>query len=110
MKIVVSTVSFTVIFLIILGGGSIVLQIFLSRRENRLLGLLLPIIALLISFMYVLGVADFGDTASTVMAMISVFVFANIPTAIFLVIYFACRERYGRKRNLDRMKSQDLEQ
>jgi hypothetical protein len=99
---------FTVVFLILLGGGSIMLQIFLSRRENRWLGLILPILTFLISFIYVLNVADVGDTTSTVMAIISVLLLGNIPTVIFLVIYFACRERYGRKRNLDKMKSQDL--
>jgi cell division protein FtsW (lipid II flippase) len=99
---------FTIVFLILLGGGAIALQIFLSRRENRWFGLIMPILTFLISLIYVLNVADVGDTTSTVMTIISVFLFANIPTAVFIVIYFACRERYKRKRNLDKMKSQDL--
>jgi uncharacterized membrane protein (GlpM family) len=101
-------VFFTIVFVLLLGSGAIVLQIFLSRRENRWLGLILPIITFLISVVYVLNVVNVGDTTSTVIALISVLLWANIPTAVFLVIYFACREKYKRKRNLDKMKTQDL--
>jgi hypothetical protein len=108
MRIAFFTIVWRVAFLILLVGGSIMLQIFLSRRENRWLGLILPMLTFLISFLYVLNVADIGDTASTVMAIVSVLLLPNIPTAVFLVIYFACRERYRLKRSLDKMKSQDL--
>jgi hypothetical protein len=53
-------------------------------------------------------VVDAGDTTSTVMAVTSVLLLANIPTAVFLVIYFAFHEKYKQKRNLDKMKSHDL--
>jgi len=96
-----------VIFLVVC-AGAVVLQVFLSRKENRWLGLILPLVSLLISLLYVFNVISMGDMASTIWVICLTFLLANIPTAVLLVIYFACREKYKRKRNLDKMSAQDL--
>ncbi|MDR3310837.1 MAG: hypothetical protein LBS90_05775 [Oscillospiraceae bacterium] len=97
-----------VLFFLLAVAGTVVGQVFLSRTENRLPGLILPGISFIISCLYALSVANFGDETIAVRTTTAVFVLCNIPTAILLVIYFACRERFRRKRDIDKMSAQDL--
>lgn len=53
------------ILLLLMLGGVVALQIFLSRRENRFLGLVFPIISLLISLIYVFSIAEFTRLTTT---------------------------------------------
>jgi predicted RND superfamily exporter protein len=95
-----------IIFLI----GIVILQIFLSKRENKWFGLILPIINIIYSIMAVLGLAAFMGQAigEIIMALIMVFLVTNISTVILLAIYFACREKFKKKKELDKMNIQDL--
>ena len=105
--------------------GIILLQIFLSKRENKWLGLILPAINFVFSLIAVMGVAVFertsvgiisgadgptvvyettqslitGDILSTVFTIVAVFLLYNIPTLILLAIYWGCREK--RKKRQD---------
>jgi hypothetical protein len=99
------------LFLIIFLGGIIIMQVFLSRRENKWLGLILPIISIMFSILTVLGLAFYGNqsTAEIIFQLIMVFLLSNIPTIILLAIYFACREKFKKNRELDKMNIQDLE-
>lgn len=63
----------------------IALQIWLSSRRSRYLGLVLPVLFFLISVVFSLYPIFFGDK------MLSLLLF-NIPTVISLFIYIACRE------------------
>jgi hypothetical protein len=122
---------------IVLGGGGIALEIFLSKMENRWAGLILPLLTFLISLAAVMSIAAFSVTQTTetasengvtiertvsasvirpameagspVVLVVSVFLLYNIPTAVLLAIYFACREKRGRRRALEKMSAQDLE-
>ena len=107
---VMSRTIFAVAMLLILTVGAVVLQIFLSKRQNKWYGLILPIISLLFSLIWPLNmmVPVGGITMSFVFQMLIVFLLANIPTAILIVIYFACRENMKRKNRLDKMNIQDL--
>jgi hypothetical protein len=159
-------------FLLVLCAGGIALQIFLSKKENKWAGLVLPLLSFSLSLLVLLnfilfsagtrsevlteewvvvsetdaGVnavdtkeeafvpetgagADAADakegtivseTRSTfvkpamrigeiLVTMALLFFAYNIPTAIFLAIYAACRSGRGRKRALDKMSIQDLE-
>lgn len=98
-------------FLVVLLVGSIVLQVFLSRRESPWPGLVLPGLSLLLSLIPLLNVAVLpGSGAGNVLtALLLVFLLYNIPTLVLLVIYFACREKYRRRREIDKMNAQDLE-
>lgn len=91
--------------------GSIVLQVFLSRREGRLPGLVLPLLTLLLSLVGVLNLMAPPDaTAWQIAGMCAqAFLFYNIPTLILLAIYFGCRESRKRKRQMNKMNVQDLE-
>ena len=98
-----------VLLILVLGVGGIVLQIFLSKKESKWLGLILPIIALGVSLLFVLNVANIGEPSTVVVTLISSFLLLNIPTAVLLVIYAACRGKRKRQRDLGKMSVQDLE-
>ena len=82
----------TFIFLLFI-VGVIVLQIFLSKRESKLLGLILPVIAFLFGLLYPLNMVapSEGVTAGFIVQMIIVWILSNIPTIVFLSIYFGIR-------------------
>ncbi|HEY8350850.1 MAG TPA: hypothetical protein VIM13_13590 [Clostridia bacterium] len=104
---------------IILLTVSILLQIFLSRMENKWPGLIIPVVWFCIAvaitgyrvYEWSLGAA-YGNAATNVFGLIGTtvvsFFINNIPTVIFLLIYFAFRERKRRKKALEKMNIQDL--
>ncbi len=124
--------------LLVLGAGIIALQIFLSKKENKWAGLVLPIISFLLSLVVILGLASFGIQSgrvttqeisedgkvisevveaapaaqgmdsATVGVTVYLFVLSNIPTAVLLAIYFVCRPSNRRGRELRKMSAQDL--
>lgn len=98
-----------ILLVLVFGVGAILLQIFLSRRQSRWPGLILPALTLLYSLVMVLNVANTGDLASALLAMGVTFLLGNLPTLILLVIYAVCREQYRRKKQMERMNIQDLE-
>lgn len=95
---------------LVLLGLVVLLQVWLSRREARWPGLVLPVLAFLSSLGYPLFMAAPADgvTAGLVGKMVLVWLLSNIPTAVLLVIYFACREKKRRKKQIERMNIQDL--
>lgn len=99
------------LFFIIFLTGIIILQIFLSKRENKWLGLILPVIGIMFSVMGVSGLAvyDTQSTGATIFQLIMVFLLSNIPTIILLAVYFGCREKFKKNRELDKMNIEDLE-
>lgn len=119
--------------------GIILLQIYLSKKQNKWFGLILPGICLVISILAALGFASFSsftketvttikdngevvkevicnttnknniNLASAIFSSIMVFLMYNIPTAIFLAIYAGCREKMKKNLELEKMNIQDLE-
>jgi len=113
------------------------LQLMLSKSANKWLGLIIPAFCFLFSLMVILSMAMYKNTVVisvkenftnyqintettlinsgknnflTVLATISpVFFIANIPTVIFLAIYFVTRERIKIHTELEKMNIQDLE-
>jgi hypothetical protein len=103
-----TTVVLIILLLIIIGG--ICLQVFLSRKESKWFGLILPFIFLAYSVVMVFNVVLYDDmTAWRIFSMLfSTFFMANIPTYVLLAIYLGCREKFKRRRELDKMRAQDL--
>jgi hypothetical protein len=128
-------VIFMIVLLLFL-AGVIWLQIFLSKAKNKWLGLIIPSICFIFSIIIILSLAMYTATGTTttktidgvvvtdktvisptekpsVISMLAtavpVFLIANIPTLIFLGIYFACREKLKLRNELDKMNIQDLE-
>ncbi len=100
----------TVIFLILI-IGIFVLQYFLSKREVKWPGLVLPILfflfSLLIPFNYV--APSTGVDVGVIMSLILIWILSNIPTVLLLVIYFSCREKQKCKKQVDKMNIIDLD-
>lgn len=87
--------------------GIILLQTFLSRKESKYWGLILPSITFIYSLIMLLSV-PFTDGFALV-AVLSIFLIGNVPTILFLGIYLACREKKNALAQLDKMKIQDLD-
>ena len=99
--------SKALILMLVLLVGVPVLQVFLSRRENQGLGLLLPLLTFLNSLVMVCSVTAYegGVPWGPILASL---ISGNIPTAVLLVIYFACREKFRRRSELDKTRIEDL--
>ena len=100
-------VAIVLIFTLALLVGVILLQIYLSKKESKWPGLVLPIISFLISFVYPLNMA-IPSVGGFIVALILGWLLANIPTIILLAIYFSCRGKQRRNKQLDKMNIQDL--
>ena len=86
------------------------LQRWLSRMDRRWPGMILPVMAFVLAAIYTVmtepwGAYFGGDSVQIFLRMAGIFVAANIPTLVFLVIYFLCRR--GREERT-RMNLKDL--
>ena len=129
-------VFFIIVFLLAAGAGLIVLQVYLSKKESRWPGLILPFINLAVTILIALGLILFSvstststvtetingeevavsqtdtqavDTSPVIIGALFTFLQLNIPTVVFLIIYFACRSKYSKQKALQKMSAQDLE-
>ena len=107
------TLPVTIFFLgfLLLIAGAIVLQIYLSKKKNKWLGLILPLICLIFSLSMTVAISIYGNmTKGEIFSLISSnFLIANVPTIVLLGIYFGCREKIKRNKALEKMNIQDLE-
>ena len=74
--------------------GLMLLQIFLSKRDSKYPGLIMPIVFLLVSFIYLFNMAEPADgtLGTLIVSLLFTLVTGNIPTFITLGIYFLCRK------------------
>lgn len=127
---------FAIIVFLIIIIGIVLLQIFFSKKQNKWLGFILPIIFFLFSLIGVLGIPMYStftlseqtvlesgeivnnvvssqtnnaDITSVIVGMVYIFILLNIPTVILMAIYFACREKIKNNKEIDKMNIQDLE-
>lgn len=95
--------------------GIVWLQIYLSKRESRWPGLIIPAIQLIMSILATVGAVVYSvmplETTGVDLALQAVLTFlvSNIPTLISLAIYFVCREKRRRAKQIEKMNIQDLE-
>ena len=92
---------FVLLGAVIVGVLLLVLQVFLSRAENRWLGMVLPVLSFLFSLVFVVQASDGG-------AAVRSFVVCNISTVLYLLIYFLTRRKKRRNDPMDQMKIRDL--
>ena len=102
----------TIIFAFVIAFcvGMLALQAALARMESRWPGLVLPLITFLRSVLTPIGMVGSagGPTADFVLQVLLMGLLSNIPPAVLLAIYFACRTRQRRKKQLEKMNIQDL--
>lgn len=104
-----NTVIIILLFFIVV-SGAIALQVFLSKKQNKFIGLILPTITLLYSLIMVLNVV-FEETMTNwqvFFTLFSTFFIGNIPTIILLAIYFGIREKMKIESELDKTRIKDL--
>lgn len=106
MVIASERIIFVVIFLLVFGVLPFVLQVWLSKRESRYPGMVLPVLSLLFALVAVLGIVMYED--EDIFVLVIPFLLFNIPTVIHLTIYFACREKFSKKKQMDKLNVQDL--
>ena len=99
------------IFTLALLVGVILLQIYLSKKESKWPGLVLPIITFLFGLLYPLNMVAPSDGVAVgfIFQMILIWLLGNIPTIVLLAIYFGCRGKHRRNKQLDKMNIQDLD-
>ena len=99
------------LFIIAILAGIIWLQIFLSKKQSKWPGLVMPIISFLFGLLYPLNmvVPSEGVTVGFIIEMIIVWALGNIPTFVLLAIYFGCRGKNRKHKELDKMNIQDLD-
>lgn len=107
MEIAAKTTIMLFIFLLVFVAGGVLLQIFLSRREGRWPGLVLPVLSFLYSLVMAFNAVGYngGIPWGPILASL---ILGNIPTVILLAIYFACREKLRKRSELDNMHISDL--
>lgn len=108
MEIASGTIMLLLLALLIFAVGGILLQIFLSRRESKWPGLVLPLLTFLTSLLNVLAVADTGSVSQNVLLVLTTLLIGNIPTLVLLAIYWAVREKRRVKAQMGRMNIDDL--
>lgn len=108
MHIASRTVITALVVLLVFGAGGICLQIFLSRRESRWPGLVLPLMALLWSLLLPLNMMDTGSVSRNILTLLVTLLVGNIPTLVLLAVYWAAREKRRVKSQIDIMKIDEL--
>lgn len=87
------------------------LQIFLSKKENKWLGLILPAINVIYSIFIILGTAFAGSLSvgQIIIQALMSFLLCNTSTMILIVIYFVYREKMKRSKRNDEINAEDLQ-
>ena len=107
MEIAAKTTIVLFVFLFAIVAGGILLQIFLSRREGKWPGLVLPVLSFLYSLVMAFSAVAYNGAIPWGPILASL-ILGNIPTVILLAIYFACREKHRKRSELDKMHINDL--
>jgi hypothetical protein len=99
--------AYSVLDAIYLAGFVIlfILQIYLSKRKNKIPGLVIPAFFLLQSLATQM---QFISWDIAVMDKLQVFGVQNIPTAVFALIYIICRSTLRKNEELEKMNIKDL--
>ena len=100
-------VTIVLVFVLALLVGGVFLQIFLSKRESRWPGLILPLLSFLYSLLMACSAVAYNGGIPWG-AILASLVLGNIPTVILLAIYADCRDRFRKRSELDKMNIKDL--
>ena len=82
------------------------LQVIICKKSQGKTGLVLPVIAFIVSVIYTLNVAKIGENANLVAA--ATFIFTNIFTLVLYIIYHVYRKRNIKNKEVEKMKLRDL--
>ena len=113
MAIATKTIIIACVILLMAAACVIALQVYLSGRESKVPGLVIPGV-LFLGELFVLpnvvSTAFFSAetlAAGCVNVILRIF-FTLLPTIVLMAVYLLCRRRLDRKKQLDKMNIQDL--
>ena len=98
----------SLIILLVFLVGIVLLQIFLSRRESRWPGLILPLLTFLSALLLPLNVMDTGSVSENILLAVVTLLAGNLPTLVLLAIYWAAREKHRVRDQMEKMGKQDI--
>lgn len=98
----------SLIILLVFLVGIVLLQIFLSRRESRWPGLILPLLTFLSALLLPLNVMDTGSVSENILLAVVTLLAGNLPTLVLLAIYWAAREKFRVRNQMEKMGKQDI--
>lgn len=104
------TIIFFSIFTVII-IGECVLEYYISKRQNKKLGLILPVLNFISAFVIVLNrAAIFGQdtTFATIAKMLWELLLYSIPAGVLMVVNLVCHEKQHNKDEIRKMNIQDL--
>ena len=78
----------------------VLLQVFLSRTESRIPGLILPAV-MIVGYLPFLYAITGGPNILWLVAV--------LPIALLLLIYFLCRGKFRKRKQMEKMQIMDLE-
>lgn len=107
MEVEIISLPVRLIAVLVLIAGGVILQIFLSRRRSRWPGLVLPLLTFLYSVLLVLNVRSVDGEFPWGPVLVSL-ILGNLPTLVLLAIYWAAREKFRVKDQIDKMNIDDL--
>ena len=94
---------------LLLIAGIVFLQIFLSKRENKWAGRILPLLFFLFSLIVPLNMSAVdAQTLSFWIDLLLIWFIAATPALILWAIYLACRRERRNRQKIDKMNIQDL--
>ncbi|MDP4144930.1 MAG: hypothetical protein Q8936_10695 [Bacillota bacterium] len=85
--------------------GVIFLQIFLSKKQDKWLVLILPIIMFALSLFNAANMRGTGNLLTNILSIIAALILSNIPTIILLSIYFSYMKNKKAKDQLNKLKA-----
>ena len=89
--------------------GIVLLQIFLSKRENKWAGRILPFLFFLCSLIVPLNMAAVGEkNVAFWIDLLLIWFVAASPAMILWGIYLSCRNDRKKQQEMDKMNIQDL--
>ena len=99
------------IFFVIVVGGLI--QARLSKKQEQSMGLILPtitfVLATILLLIVVVRVGGIPNFAEYIVDILIYFILFNIPTILYLIIYFVCRKSVEANKEIEKMNIMDLE-
>lgn len=95
---------------LLLLGLPILLQIYLSKKKNKYLGLILPSLSFIFSLIVLANyvVPNGLKIGPLFISVLGIFLFANTFTVIYLVIYFIFKHKNNSSSEIDKMNIKDL--
>lgn len=99
----ISMKNFIIILLLFI--AMTLLQIFLSKRKDKFIGLVLPILIFIRSLYTVFSLWIRNVIGREIFVY---FLFVNIPTIVFVMVYLISRKKIKINREIEKMNIQDL--